>query len=231
MKEGKVRLWTKTNLETCGDSENYVLSLHINKEKRTMRKVSILLMSMAVLLFVSCEEKKKPAVQPVVNIQPLDEIPGIFEAHGTIGDGTSMNVLEFINDDGDTLYITVNGQAVMGGVHVGDEMEMIYNVTEDDNIASVAVNLTALQHLWSQRGQDGREQSLELNSGGRASTYDMAIDYDSWQVKDGLLLLHSPKKLGDESPAVVDTFEIMQLTADSLVLMNGNLVTEFERYN
>ena len=59
----------------------------------------------------------------------------------------------------------------------------------------------------------------------------MSVDYDSWEVKNGLLLLHSPKKLGDESPAIVDTFEIMQLTTDSLVLMNGDLVTEFGRYN
>jgi hypothetical protein len=204
----------------------------IKKRNETMRKASIVLMALMVVFLMSCEEKKKQEKKEApVKILPLDSIPGIFEAHGTIGDGTSMNVLEFINDDDDTLYININGQAVMGGIRVGDEVEMIYNITKEENVASVAVNLTALQHLWMQRGEDGKEQSLELNSGGRASTYDMAIDYDSWQVRDGLLLLHSPKKLGDESPAIVDTFEIMQLTTDSLVLMNGNLVTEFERYN
>ena len=204
----------------------------IKKKNETMRKASIVLMALMVVFLMSCKEKKKQEKKEApVKILPLDSIPGIFEAHGTIGDGTSMNVLEFINDDDDTLYININGQAVMGGIRVGDEVEMIYNITKEENVASVAVNLTALQHLWMQRGEDGKEQSLELNSGGRASTYDMAIDYDSWQVRDGLLLLHSPKKLGDESPAIVDTFEIMQLTTDSLVLMNGNLVTEFERYN
>lgn len=199
-----------------------------------MKKTSIiLLVCVLVGLFLSCEDKKKKSnmFTPPVEIVPLDSIPGIYEAHGTIGDGTSMNVMEFVSDDGDTLYVNVNSQAVMGGVNVGDEVELIYSVAKDENVATVAVNLTALQHLWVQRGSDGREQSLELNSGGRASTYDMTIDYDFWQVKDGLLLLHSPKKLGDESPAIVDTFEIMQLTADSLVLMNGNLMTEFERYN
>lgn len=197
-----------------------------------MRKTYILWIALLVVALASCDEPKKPTgSKPSVTIVPLDSIPGIFEAHGTIGEGTSMNVMEFINDDGDTLYININGQAVMGGVNVGDEVEMIYNISKEENVASVAVNLTALQHLWSQRGADGKEQSLELNSGGRATTYDMAIDYDSWEVKDGLLLLHSPKKLGDETPAIVDTFEIMQLTRDSLALMHGNLVTEFERYN
>ena len=189
-------------------------------------------LALAALMLFSCEEKgKKDAPKPKVEVKPLDEIPGIYEAHGTIGDGTSMNVIEFVNDDGDTLYISKNGQSVMGGVTVGDELEVIYNVSKEDLFASVAVNLTSLQHIWSQRGADGREQSLELNSGGRATTYNMTIDYDSWEVKDGLLLLHSPKKVGDESPALVDSFEIMQLTTDSLVLMHGDLVTEFARYN
>ena len=202
-----------------------------------MKKLSLTVLALAALMFFSCEEKKKeqdkttPTTPPKVKVVALDEIPGIVEAHGTVGDGTSMNVLEFVNDDGDTLYISKGAQSVMGGVVAGDELEVIYNVTKEDVVASVAVNLTALQHLWSQRGADGREQSLELNSGGRATTYNMLVEYESWEVKDGLLLLRSPKKVGNESPAVVDSFEIMQLTSDSLVLMHGNMVTEFSRYN
>lgn len=195
-----------------------------------MKKVNVMLMALMALMLLSCEEKKKDPT-PDVTIVPVHEMPSICEAHGTIGDGSSMNVIEFVSDDGDTLYINKSGQEVMGGLVVGDELEVIYNVTKEDVFASVAVNLTSLQHIWSQRGADGREQSLELNPEGRAATYNMSIDYDSWEVKNGLLLLHSPKKIGDESPAVVDTFEIMQLTTDSLVLMNGDLVTEFERYN
>jgi hypothetical protein len=196
-----------------------------------MNKISIALMAFVVLAFFSCEEKKKEPQKPPVDIQVLDEIPNIIEAHGTIGEGSSMNVMEFLGDDGDTVYIRVPGQAVMGGVRVGDEVQVVYNVSEDDVCASVAVNLTSLQHLWSQRGADGREQSLELNSGGRATTYNMSVDYDSWEVQAGQLLLRVPKRIGDEAPAVVDTFEIMQLTTDSLVLMNGDFMTEFERYN
>lgn len=195
-----------------------------------MKKVNVMLMALMALMLLSCEEKKKDPT-PDVTIVPVHEMPSICEAHGTIGDGSSMNVIEFVSDDGDTLYINKSGQEVMGGLVVGDELEVIYNVTKEDVFASVAVNLTSLQHIWSQRGADGREQSLELNPEGRAATYNMSIDYDSWEVKNGLLLLHSPKKIGDESPAVVDTFEIMQLTTDSLVLMYGDLVTEFERYN
>ena len=196
-----------------------------------MRKISLIIMASVLIALFSCEDKKKGQTTPPIEIVPLDSIPGIFEAHGTIGDGSSMNVIEFINDDGDTLYITKNVQSVMGGLVVGDEIDVIYNVSKEDIVASVAVNLTTLQHLWTQKGADGREQSLELDAGGRANTYNMSVNYDEWEVKDGLLLLHSPKKVGDESPAVVDSFEILQLTTDSLVLMHGNLMTEFKRYN
>ena len=203
-----------------------------NFNKNDMRKFWLVMTGAVLLGLLSCEEKKKNGpTDPAVEIVPVKEMPSIVEAHGTIGDGSSMNVIEFINDDGDTLYISKNGQSVMGGVVAGDEVEVIYNVADDDIFASVAVNLTSLQHIWTQRGADGREQSLELDAKGSATPYNMGVEYDAWEVKDGLLLLHSPKKLGDESPAVVDSFEIMQLTSDSLVLMHGEYVTEFERYN
>lgn len=203
-----------------------------NFNKNDMRKFWLVMTGAVLLGLLSCEEKKKNGpTDPAVEIVPVKEMPSIVEAHGTIGDGSSMNVIEFINDDGDTLYISKNGQSVMGGVVAGDEVEVIYNVADDDIFASVAVNLTSLQHIWTQRGADGREQSLELDAKGSATTYNMGVEYDAWEVKDGLLLLHSPKKLGDESPVVVDSFEIMQLTSDSLVLMHGEYVTEFERYN
>ena len=196
-----------------------------------MRKIGLILMAFALIGLFSCGDKKKSQTKPPVEIVPLDSIPGIFEAHGTIGDGSSMNVIEFINDNGDTLYITKNSQTVMGGVVAGNELEIIYNVADKEIFASVAVNLTSLQHTWTQRGKDGQEQSLELDANGRATTYNMAVEYNAWEVKDGLLLLHSPKKVGDEGPAVVDSFEIMQLTSDSLVLMHEEYVTAFERYN
>ena len=196
-----------------------------------MKKTTVFWIFSVLLLFAACDEKK-PQVQPVqFDIRPLDEIPGIFEAHGVIGTGTSMNVLEFVSDNNDTLYVKVNNQAVMGGVKVGDEVILIYNVTPEENVASVAVNLTSLQHVWVQRSLDGQEQSIELDEGGRAATYNMSVNYDKWKVESGSLLLYSPKKVGDEGSVLADTFDIVYLTSDSLVLMNGRFVSEFGRYN
>ena len=142
---------------------NYTTFASETKWKYTMKKVNVMLMALVAMLLLSCEEKKKDST-PDVTIVPVHEMPNICEAHGTIGDGSSMNVIEFVNDEGDTLYINKSGQAVMGGLVVGDELEVIYNVTKEDIYASVAVNLTALQHIWSQRGADGREQMFDVDA-------------------------------------------------------------------
>lgn len=188
-------------------------------------------MLIAGLMMCACNGNKKGKEDPAVVVKPLDEIPGIFEAHGTVGSGTSMNMLEFINEDGDTIYLQANSQSVAGGVRVGDKLDVVYNVMEDANIVSLAINMTSLMHVWNQKGADGHEQSLELDEGGRASTYNMNADYDAWSVANGQLLLHYPKNKLDEKAAPADTFDIMYLSADSLVLMHGELMTEFERYN
>lgn len=197
-----------------------------------MKRLSISLIALAAIALTACDGKKKADDNtPPVTIVAVDQLPGLVEAHGTIGEGTSMNVMEFISDKGDTLYLEMNSAQVMGGENVGDEVQVVYNTTDESNVAQIAINLTSLQHLWSQRGADGKEQSLELNANGYASTYDMSVTYDHWEVHDGLLLLHSPKKIGDEKPAPVDTFEIMELTDESLVLMHGVIASEFERTN
>lgn len=198
-----------------------------------MRKEYLMIIALVMLGLASCEEKKQPVTEeePTVEIVPVKEMPGNFEVHGVIGDGSSMNVIEFISDDGDTLYITKNAQTVMGGLVVGDELELLCHMDKDEVVAQTAVNLTSLQHLWTQKGANGQNQSIELNTGGRVTTYNMKTEYDFWEVKNGLLLLRSPKELGEEAPAAVDSFEILQLTPDSLVLMNGDMMTEFTRYN
>ncbi len=196
-----------------------------------MKGYSIMFLFIAGLIMCACDDQKKTKADPAVMVKPLDEIPGIFEAHGTVGSGTSMNMIEFINEDGDTIYLQANSQSVAGGVRVGDKLDVVYNVMEDANIVSVAVNMSSLMHVWNQKGSDGHDQSLELDDGGRATTYNMSVDYDAWTVENGQLLLHYPKSKLDEKAAPADTFDIMYVSTDSLVLMHGELMTEFERYN
>lgn len=168
-----------------------------------------------------------------VSIASIDSIsvPDIMDAVGIVGDGTSMNVIELINDNGDTLYIECPSEMVVGGVEVGERLAVTYHNGGGENHAMTSINISALEHLWTQQGEDGHEQSLELNEGGRATTYDMTIEYDGWSIADGKILLHSPKKIASEQSAVTDTFDIMELSEERLVLMHGNIATEFEREN
>ncbi len=163
-------------------------------------------------------------------VVPIGEIPGICEADGVIGEGTSMNNLELITAEDDTVQIELS-MPVMGGTAIGDEINVVYNVMEDRNVSITATNLTTLQHLWSQNAADGREQCLEINSHGRATTYDMNVNYDRWAMSDGMLLLFESQKVGVEQTVPADTFQIMMLDADSLVLINGNYTTKFTRIN
>ena len=88
-----------------------------------MKRYSIFVILAASIIMCACDgNKNKSDGASSVIVKPIDEIPGIFEAHGTIGSGTSMNMIEFINEDGDTIYLQANSQSVAGGVNVGDKL-------------------------------------------------------------------------------------------------------------
>lgn len=138
------------------------------------------------------------------------------ETNGTLGEGTSMNELEIITTHQDTIYIEFNCNMVTGGTQIGDRIHVLYHKTQDGNIGTLAINLTTLQHLWTRVGTN---ESLELNEQGRLSTYNLKnISYDHWKLDNGQLLLHTPKQVGAENASYTDTFDILQLTADTLVL-------------
>lgn len=151
------------------------------------------------------------------------------EVYGTIGEGTSMNEMEIITDRLDTLYVEFNSSMVNGGTTVGDRVEMLYRQTPEGNKGTLAVNVSALQHLWTRVGTD---ESLEINAKGMLTTYNLrTAHYDHWSLSNGQLLLRSPKQLGSENAAYTDTFDILQLTADTLVLGRDKTQAVFWREN
>ena len=165
-----------------------------------------------------------------LNIITLDSLPRIVELEGIIGDGTSMNELEIISANGDTTIVSVPNEMVKGDVKAGDLVNVIYFVNHDENLASTAINITAICHLWTTT-KNGTKQSIELDGKGVAISYNTAIEYDHWQLKDGFLVLQASKPLGSEKPQQADTFEIMSLTSTQLVLMKNHVETVFELEN
>lgn len=202
-----------------------------------MKQYSLILTSFfaGICLLNSCTgtNNKTSNEEDSIKVEIIDtiDVPGIINTVGTVGDGTSMHILELISDKGDTILIDCPINMIAGGAEAGDRITVTYINDNNTYRAMTSINLTALEHLWSQTGADGNKQSLEINSGGRAATYDMSIEYDAWSIEEGKLLLHSPKKIASEQSAIVDTFDIMELSDERLVLMHGNLESEFVREN
>lgn len=148
---------------------------------------------------------------------------GPKEIRGTAGDGTSMNVIEIVATNGDTLYITTPAQMVSGGIEAGDEVDIIYNDNGDENTGVVAINISTLTKVWNHINTLGAKQSIELCSNGDVNTWNMpAPAYDSWKLEGGKLLMHSPAVLAKEVGEHTDTFDILSLKKDELVLSLHN---------
>ncbi len=198
-----------------------------------MRKSPFLLILMTLLLLVGCEgcgNKKVDPNKPAIDSVATTLEPTLKEVHGRIGDGTSMNVIEVVTDEGDTIYITNQAQMVAGGLVAGERIDIVYADTGEELVGHVAINLSALTHLWSQLDSYGNEQSLELAPNGEAYTRNMpTVNYDSWRLEGGLLLLHSPALLTKEIAEHTDTFQIMRLTDTKLVLSANGVEIEYER--
>jgi len=141
------------------------------------------------------------------------------EIRGTAGDGTSMNVIEVVTNDSDTLYITTPAQTVAGGIEAGDEVDIIYNANGDENTGVVAINISTLTKVWNHTNTLGAKQSIELCGNGDVNTWNMpAPSYDSWKLEGGKLLMHSPAVLAKEISEHTDTFDILSLKRNELVL-------------
>ena len=148
---------------------------------------------------------------------------GPKEIRGTAGDGTSMNVIEVVAVNGDTLYITTPAQMVSGGIEAGDEVDIIYNDNGDENTGVVAINISTLTKVWNHINTLGAKQSIELCSNGDVNTWNMpAPAYDSWKLEGGKLLMHSPAVLAKEVGEHTDTFDILSLRKNELVLSLHN---------
>lgn len=139
--------------------------------------------------------------------------------YGVCGAGTSMHTLELITDEGDTLTYLVDvdseDEAVKGGMLAGDRMAVVG--AKDGNgelVATQVVNLTTLLGRWT-----SIDKNFELQEGGvvESSVKAESHPWTSWKIYNGNLLLNR------------DTFNVVQLGADSLYLENREGIYAFKR--
>jgi hypothetical protein len=184
-----------------------------------------LLLVFPLAFLAGCTGGTQQTQEQVTAEDSLSEIieHGPKEIRGTAGDGTSMNVIEIVATNGDTLYITTPAQMVSGGIEAGDEVDIIYNDNGDENTGVVAINISTLTKVWNHINTLGAKQSIELCSNGDVNTWNMpAPAYDSWKLEGGKLLMHSPAVLAKEVGEHTDTFDILSLRKNELVLSLHN---------
>ena len=182
-----------------------------------MMKKSIIFTAVfgSIALLASCNGGKTDnadAQRDTLNVGSADST-----IYGKCGEGTMMNTLELVTDDGKTLTFTIdeeNGSDVQGGMVSGDRMAVTYYKTADENIAHKVINLTTLLGRWT-----SLDKNFTINEDGsiESSIQAESKPYTAWTTCNGKLILNT------------DTFEVLALGADSLSLENSKGIFVYKR--
>ena len=191
-----------------------------------MNRQSLLLLIaiFATLSFAGCGGGNKNNQEtPSDNTeQPQVWINQDSTVYGLCGDGSAMNTLQLITDNGDTLNLSVeeaqNQNHVLGGYNVGDRMAVLTN--KDRTEATLIINQSALLGNWVMPNPiDGSEETgISIREGGVAESIDQSvIVYRTWRISNGLLEIVSLREGGSEEEET-NLYEILSLGSDSLVI-------------
>jgi hypothetical protein len=138
--------------------------------------------------------------------------------YGKCGDGTAMHTLELVLDNGKTETFMMETEdsttSVVGGLLVGDRMAVIAQKQDGDYFAKKVINITSLMGKWT-----SIDKNFAIKEGGTVESYVKAEThpYTSWKIFNGKLILSA------------DTFDIVNLGADSLYLENTKGIYGYKR--
>lgn len=183
-----------------------------------MKRIVYFIAFMAVVFIAaSCGDKKKNAESNMTEVAK-DSAAVDTTLYGTCGEGTSMNSLQLITDNGKTLEFTMQGEDtssnVLGGLLSGDRLAVIACKTADGEMfAQTVINITSLFGKWS-----SIDRSFTIEEGGVVEgDQQEQKTYVDWRILNGKLILTS------------DTFSIYSLGPDSLLLENANGIYAYKR--
>jgi len=151
----------------------------------------------------------------IVLIDSFQEIDSTV--YGVCGEGTAMHTLELITDGGDTLYYTMRVEEdaeIVGGLMAGDRMAVMGKQEDHSLVATKIINLTTLLGKWT-----SLDKNFEIVEGGLVNSNVEAESnpWVSWKILNGKLLLNT------------DTFDIVDLGADSLYIENDKGIFVYKR--
>ena len=185
-----------------------------------MRKIWILCVAAASMtITMSCGGGQQQQVVTDENdTSAVNVIPRDKTLYGLCGDGTAMNTLQLLRDNGDTLVLSITnaleaGQ-VFGGLLVGDRIAVMGTESDQGLVGKKFINLTTLLGKWT-----SLDKNFEIVEGGMVSSNVEAESnpWVSWKILNGHLLLNT------------DTFDIVELGADSLYIENKSGIYVYKR--
>lgn len=175
-----------------------------------MKRLTLVAIPMAVACLFACKDSKPKAAVPEV-VEDTIAAADHSVCGRLCGEGTSMNTLQLVTAQGDTLVFMLddgNRHAdVQGGLGDGDSMVIVKAPDgAKDALPAKVVNVTSLMGKW---GSLERHFTL-LADGTVQGNVREPRPYTRWTLFEGRLILSQ------------DTFDIVQLGPDSLYLKQGD---------
>lgn len=147
-------------------------------------------------------------------------MPRDHTIYGLCGNGSSMNTLEVLTDNGDTLLLSMapalEANKVFGGLEVGDRVAVMANAKRTE--ATEIINLNSLLGDWVMPDPiDGSDEvGIRIKEGGVAESIEMTnIYYRTWKIYDGKLEILSVREGGGDAEET-NLYEILILGSDTL---------------
>lgn len=176
-----------------------------------------LVIVLSAMIFICSCGGKKTETAGETNYDTTMVLVTDTAVYGRCGDGTMMHTLELVTDEGKTMVFAVNedsGSDVQGGMFAGDRMAVTYVETEEGLVADKVINLTSLMGRWT-----SLDKSFTMREDGNVES-DLKVEtrpYTSWTSVNGNIVLN------------VDTFSVLSLGADSMVLESEEGVFVYKR--
>lgn len=188
-----------------------------------MRKISFFGLAAAVAVTMSSCFGGGKAPQQVVEEKKdsvADYIPRDQTIYGLCGNGTAMNTLQLLTDNGDTLTMSIvaaqENNQVFGGLQAGDRLAVLPN--KDKTEAVLVINQNTLLGDWVMPDPiDGSaEVGIRIKEGGIAESIEMTnILYRTWKIVNGKLEILSVREGGGDQEEL-NLYEILTLGPDTL---------------
>ena len=172
-------------------------------------------MCSGLILLASCngnKTEKSEAQSDTLKSEVVDST-----VYGKCGEGTMMNTLELVTDEGNAITFTIdeeNGTDVQGGKLTGDRMAVTSYKSGEENIAHKVINITTLLGQWTSLDKDftiHEDGSIESNLQAESKPF------TAWSICNAQLVINT------------DTFDVVTLSADSLELENSNGIFVYKR--